>query len=122
MNLRDAAMPGVPQGADEGDDVEAKLVLGQGEAALALGAVGAEVAWALLVMAAADSQVQARAAGQLAEGGVVGVVQPHALATSGAILPLRGQVLENRGLGSARRLGHRIALLGWTQSLPRNGL
>ena len=38
MDLRDAAVLGVAQGADQGDDVEAELVLRQGEAPLLLGA------------------------------------------------------------------------------------
>jgi hypothetical protein len=121
MNLRHAAMLAVPQGADEGDDVEAELVLGQGQAAFALGPVGAEMAVTGAVMAAADGQVQAGAAGEGNEGAVVGVVQPHALTAGGAVLPLGREILEDSGLGSARRLGHRIALLGWTQSLPKSG-
>ena len=38
MDLRDAAMLGMTQGADGGDDIQAKLVLGQDDAALLLGA------------------------------------------------------------------------------------
>ena len=38
MDLGDAAVLGVPQGADQGDDVEAELVLREGIAALLLGA------------------------------------------------------------------------------------
>ena len=38
MDLGDAAVLGMPQGADQGDDVEAELVLRQGVAALLLGA------------------------------------------------------------------------------------
>ena len=40
MDLGDAAVLGMPQGADQGDDVEAELVLRQGEAPLLLGAEG----------------------------------------------------------------------------------
>jgi hypothetical protein len=86
MNLGHAAMLGVAQGACEGDDVQAELVAGEGEAALALGPVGAQVTAAASAMAAADRQVQPGAAGQGDEGAVVGVIQPHALAASGAVL------------------------------------
>src|SRR5436309_13956860 len=115
MGLGDAAVLGVTQGADQGDDIKAYLMLGQGEAALTLRAVRAEMAAATPVMTAADRQVQAQATGQGDEGAVVGVVQPHALAAGGAILPLGRQILGDRGLGPARRLGHRSALLGWAQ-------
>ena len=59
MDLGDAAVLGVAQGADQGDDVEAELVLGQGEAALGLGAVGDGVAGAVRVAAAADLEPEA---------------------------------------------------------------
>jgi len=42
------------QGAGEGEDVEAELVVGQGEAAFGLWPEGPAVAWASEVMAAAD--------------------------------------------------------------------
>jgi hypothetical protein len=40
VDLGDAAVFGIAEGADEGDDIQAELVLGQGVAALLLGAVG----------------------------------------------------------------------------------
>ena len=40
MDLRDAAVLGVAESTDGGDDVEAELVLGQGEVALLLGPEG----------------------------------------------------------------------------------
>ena len=60
VDLGDAAVLGVAEASDQGDDVEAELVVGQGEAALGLGAVGAAVAGAVGVVAAADLERSGR--------------------------------------------------------------
>src|SRR3954463_4144683 len=86
------------------------------------GRVGAGVGGQPRVVAGADRRAQPRAAGERDDGPVVGVVQPHAPAAGGAILPLGGQALKNLGLGSACLPCHPIALLVWTQSLTRAGL
>jgi hypothetical protein len=54
MDLREAAMLGVTQATDRGDDVEAELVLGQGEAALLLGPQADAVSGAVGVAATPD--------------------------------------------------------------------
>ena len=54
VDLGDAAVSGVAEGADQGDDVEAEFVLGQGVEALRFGPVGLAVAAAVAVVAAAD--------------------------------------------------------------------
>jgi hypothetical protein len=59
VDLRDAAVLGVAEGADQGDDVEAELVLRQGEAVLLLGAEADPVSGAGGLAAAADLQAQA---------------------------------------------------------------
>jgi hypothetical protein len=46
MDLGDAAVLGMPQGPDEGDDVEAEFVLGEDETALSLGSQGEGMAGA----------------------------------------------------------------------------
>jgi site-specific DNA recombinase len=59
VDPRDAAMLGVAEGADQGDDVQAELVPGQRAAALLLGAQAGLVSGAVGVPTAADLQVQA---------------------------------------------------------------
>ena len=59
-------MFGMAEAADQGDDIEAELVVGQGEEGFGFGAVGAVVAGAVRVGAAAELQGQA---GDGVEGG-----------------------------------------------------
>ena len=68
VDLGDAAVLGVPQGADQGDDVEAELVLGQGEAALLLGAERDARSGGSGVMAAADLEAEPDGAVQGGDG------------------------------------------------------
>jgi hypothetical protein len=58
MDLRDAAVLGMPEGPDRRDDVEAELVLRQGEAPLLLGAERGAIAGTEGVTAAADLEPQ----------------------------------------------------------------
>ena len=67
-------MLGVPQAADECDDVEPELVPGEREAALGLGPVRPLVVGATGVAAPADGQVEPGDAGERGEGAAVGVV------------------------------------------------
>ena len=99
MDLGDAAVLGVAEAADQGDDVEAELVVGQGEVGFGLGAVGAVVARAGGVGAAADAQRQAGDGVEGRHGAVVGVVDGEALAALGAV---GGDRLQRLGAGRAR--------------------
>ena len=59
VDLGHAAVLAVAQGADQGDDVEAELVLRQHDRPLGLRPVGPAMAGAARVLAAADLQPQA---------------------------------------------------------------
>ena len=75
VDLRDAAVFGVAQPSDQGEDVQAELVVRQREVRLRLGAIGPAVAAAGRVVAAADLDRQAGdgvQGGDSAEVGVVG--------------------------------------------------
>src|SRR5262249_16697690 len=79
MDLGEAGVLRVPQGADQGDDVQSELVVGQGEPAFGLGSIGATVAGASDVMAPADVQGQASDAVQSGDGASVVVIDPQGL-------------------------------------------
>jgi hypothetical protein len=59
VDLGDAAMLGMAEPADRGDDIEAELVLWQRESPLRLGAEADAAAWALGGAAVTDLEVQA---------------------------------------------------------------
>ena len=92
VDLGDAAVLGIAEPADQGHDVEAELVIGQGEVGLGLGAVGAEEAGALGIGAASDGQGQPEDAVEGADGAIVIVVGIGPV-------PAFGAVEENRGEG-----------------------
>ena len=79
-------MLGIAEGADEGDDIESELMLGQGVAAFGLGAVGPEPGGAVAVAATADLQGKADESIEGSDGAVVVIVGPHALAAVGTVL------------------------------------
>ena len=85
MDLGDAAVFGVAEAADQGEDVEAELVVGQGEVGLGLGAVGPVEAATGRVGAAADVQGQAGDGVQGGDGAEVGVVGPEPVLADGAV-------------------------------------
>jgi hypothetical protein len=84
MDLGDAAMLGVPQGPDEGDDVEAELVLGEDEAALLLGTQRDGVAGAVRVATASDLEPEPDRALEGGDGPLGLVGGPERPGTGGA--------------------------------------
>jgi hypothetical protein len=66
VDLLEAAMFGVPQATDQGDDVRTELVLGQGEASLLFGPQASPMAGAGRMAAASDLEPQQD---QAVEGG-----------------------------------------------------
>ena len=60
MDLGDAAMLGVAEASDQGQDIEAELVVGQGQEGLGFRAMRAMVARAVGVGTAANAQGKAR--------------------------------------------------------------
>ncbi len=83
MDLRDTAMLGETQGADEGNHVEAELVMGQRPGAFFLGTVGSVVARTLRIVAADHGQREAADVGEGGDGAVVLVHVPQAAPTVG---------------------------------------
>src|SRR5262249_32296692 len=60
VDLGDAAMLGVTEASDQGQDVQAELVMGQSDEGLCFGAAGTAVPRAVGVGAAANAQSEAR--------------------------------------------------------------
>jgi hypothetical protein len=99
MDLGYAAVLGVAESSDESDDIEAELVVGEGEVGFGLGSVRAMVAGASGVGAAPDLEGQSGDGVEGGDGAVVGVVNGEALAALGAQGSDRFQGL---GVGRAR--------------------
>ena len=99
VDLGDAAVLGVAEAADQGQDVEAELVVGQGEVGLGLGAVGPVVAGAVGVGAAADAQGEADDAVEGGDGAVFAVGGPKEMT---ALRAVSGDGCEGLGLRGAR--------------------
>jgi hypothetical protein len=106
MDLGDAAVLGMPQGADGGDDVEAELVLGQGEAALLLGPQRDGVAGAVRVATASDLEPEPDRAGQGGDGPLGLVGGPERPGAGGADAGESGQLEGLIGLRAGRPSGH----------------
>ena len=70
-------MLGVAQSANQGDDVQAELALGQRESALLLGSARLVVELAILVDAAADHQPQSHQPRERGDGASVVVGDPQ---------------------------------------------
>ena len=94
VDLGDAAVLGIAEPADQGHDVEAELVIGQGEVGLGLGAVGPEEAGAIGIGAASDGQGQPEDAVEGGDGAEVVVVGIGPVLAFGAV--------EGTGRGSER--------------------
>ena len=108
VDLGDAAVLGVAEASDQGDDVEAELVVGQGEVGLGLGAVGAVVAGAVGVGTAADAQGEARDGVEGGDGAVVGVGGPEEVTALGAVSGdgVRVWACVGRGRRRVRAMAH----------------
>ena len=104
VDLGDAAVLGIAEPAHQGHDVEAELVIGQGEMGLSLGAVGTEEAGAGGIGAASDRQGQPEDAVEGADGAKVVVVG------TGPV-PALGAVQKDRGEGQVA-----IRLWSWSSS------
>src|SRR5262249_43829016 len=111
VDLGDASVLGVAQGAREGDDVESELVVWQREAALGLGAQGAEEQSTGGAVATSYLQAEAGDALQSGEGAPVVVIDVGGGAAAGAGRGQRGQGGVGGRLGSSGLAGHRSSLL-----------
>ena len=85
MDLGDAAVLGMAEPADQGHDIEAELVIGQGEVGLGLGPVGSEEAGAVGIGAASDRQGQPEDAVEGGDGAEVVVAGLGPVSAFGAV-------------------------------------
>src|SRR5262249_20933425 len=106
VDLRHGAVLGVAEGADVGHDVQAELVVGQGQASLGLGPAGGEGAAAAAAVAAADEQVEAADAVEGGDAAAVAVVGGQAVSAGGAGAGEGLQAEEGGGQGSGRGPWH----------------
>jgi len=86
VDLGEAAVLGMAEPPDGGHDIEAELVIGQGEVGLGLRPVGAEEAGTSGIVTASDRQCQAEDAVEGGDGAKVGVAGPEPVLTFGAVL------------------------------------
>jgi hypothetical protein len=98
---------GVAQGADQRDEIQAELVLGQSESPLGLGSQGPSEAGAIPVATASD--LDGHADGPVAgdDGAAVGVGGPEGQSTFGAVGGQAGQIELAVGYGAGGPSGHR---------------
>ena len=106
VDLGDAAVLGMPQGADQGDDVEAELVLGQGVAALLLGSERDVMAGAAGIATAADLEAEPDGAVEGGDGALADVGGPERPTAAGTGAGQRGQFEGLIGLGAGSPSGH----------------
>src|SRR5260221_8825274 len=106
MDLGDAAVLGMPQGADGGDDVEAELVLGQGDPALLLGSERDTAARAVGIATPPDLEAKPDRAGQGGDGSLGLVGGPERPGASGAGPGEGGQFEDLIGLRACGPSGH----------------
>src|SRR4051795_9242046 len=106
VDLGDAAMLGVTEASDQGEDVEAELVMGQSDEGLRFRAAGTAVARAVGVGAAAHTQSEARDRVESGDGTVFGVGGPKGMTALRAVSSDRGKGLGLCGARSATVAGH----------------
>jgi hypothetical protein len=85
VDLGDTAVLGVAEATDQRHDIEAELVMGQGEVGLGLGAMGAEEAGTAGIGTAPDREGQAEDAIEGRDGAEVVVIGMGAVLALGAI-------------------------------------
>ena len=93
VDLGNAAMLGMTEASDQGEQVEPKLVVGQSEERLRFGAMWAMEACAVGVGAASDMQSEACDGVEGGDGAVVGVGGTQAMAALWAMVKDRDQSL-----------------------------
>jgi hypothetical protein len=107
MDLRDAAVLGHPELADEGEDVQAELAVGQGPRPLGLGAVRPVVPRARRPDAAADAEGQPVDPGEGRDGAAVVVGHVRGAPAVRTAVAARLQEPMLRGGGAAGAARHR---------------
>jgi hypothetical protein len=112
MDFRDAAVLAIASVAHPGDDIEAELVLGEGQAAFGFRAIGFTKLQAGGVEAAANLQRETQNGLQGREGAVVVVSGPHGIAAAWAVTGHRQQGLRGGGHGTGGSTSHRHHLQG----------
>jgi len=87
IDFRQTAVLGVAQGAHPGDDIEAQLVLGQGEPSLFFGTVGAVKLWTGTGEIAPNLHSEMHHLFQSGDGAIVMISRPHHFTAEGAMTP-----------------------------------
>ena len=113
MDLRDAAVLGMAQATDQGDDVEAELGFGQGEPPLLLGPERGPESRAVGFATPADLDAEAEDAVEGDDGAAVLVGGPERPVAAGAAAGRGGQLQLTGRLRPGGPSGHR--------SNPRGG-
>src|SRR4051812_40362602 len=106
MDLGDTAVLGMPQGADQGDDVEAELVLREGVVSLLLGTERDSVARAPRAATATDLEPEPDGAVEGGDGPSGHVGRPERFAARGAGAGECGEIQSLSRLGAATPSGH----------------
>src|SRR5262249_56134173 len=110
MDSRDTVMVGIALGADEGEDIEAKLVLGQGQASFGFGPVRLPHLRTRRIKAAPHLEGEPQDRLQGGDGAVVVVGGPHGVTTAGTMTYNGLQGLREGWGRSGCRTGHRYHL------------
>src|SRR5205823_3497756 len=106
VDLGNTAVFGVAEAADEGNDIESELVVGQGEVGLGLGPIRAVKAGARRVGAAADVQGQPGDGVQGGDRAVVAVIRPERVLAFRAVAGDGDQRLHAGRAGARTGAGH----------------
>src|SRR5262245_21009509 len=107
IDFRQTAVLCVAQGAHPGDDIQAKLVLGQGEPSLFFGAVRAVQLRTGAIETAPNLQGEMHRGFQGGDGAIVMISRPHRLTAEGAMTPKRLEGAGGSGGRTRRRTCHR---------------
>ena len=107
VDLGDGAVLGMAQASDEGEDIETELVVGQGEMGFGLGSVGAMEAWAVEVVAAANTQGEPPDAVEAGDRALLEVIGRHGLMADGTAAKNRSEELGAGGAGTRGTACHR---------------
>src|SRR5499427_52122 len=107
MGLGKTAVLGVTQSAHQVDDIEAKLMLGEGEPAFCLGPIGPLKLWTGGVETPTDLERQPEDRVQRGDGPIVVIRRPHHLPAGRTMAQERLQGLRGGGDGPGRDTCHR---------------
>jgi hypothetical protein len=118
MDLRPAALLRIAQAADERDDVQTELALGQDQRALLLWTIGLVVLGTGVVLAGPDDLGEGHRSFQGSHGAMAVVGDPEGTVTDPAALAARFEATVRGGVRTTGSSDHGEALLREEDSLP----